>query len=203
MSNPLLDEFMKLCGDAPYDLFGREVNFERSLELFQARDRLCSQYAWAIPDEAALDMLVELSPVVEIGGGLGYWGSLVNEMGGDMIVFDKYVNERGHVRLYNEDTNILPYMPVFKGEHEAAELHADRTLFLCWPPYGTDMGYLCLKTYLDNGGHTLVYVGEGEGGCTADDAFHELMESKMVHQRTIRIPSWQGLHDRFEVWMVE
>lgn len=195
---------MSLTGDRVLSTYGFDYDFEKSLELFKGRDRCLAQYGYAIPNQEALDALVALSPVVEIGCGLGYWASLVNQMGGEVIPYDIKVNEKGFVQLYSSEGLFAPtFTKVFHGSHEAAELHSDKTLFLSWPPYDSDMGYQCLKTYLDHGGRTLVYIGEGSGGCTGDDQFHTLMEDEMVLKESIYIPVWQGIHDRLEIWTVE
>jgi len=63
-------------------------------------------------------------------------------------------------------------------------------------------------------GQTLIYQGEGRGGCTADDAFFQHLES--VHEETgesLWIPlqslsqrlnechfRFSGMHDRWQVW---
>ena len=52
---------------------------------------LARRYAWAIPDERALRILAEFSPLVEIGCGKGYWSKLLQNRGVDIIPCDKAV----------------------------------------------------------------------------------------------------------------
>jgi hypothetical protein len=175
-------------------------DFERSLEVHRKRDECILKYAFAVPGPEALQALVELSPIVEIGAGLGYWAHLLEQMGADVTAYDLHVNKSGKVKLYSEKRYVQPYTTVIRGEPAAAWLHSDRTLFLCWPPYDEPMAFDSLDNYLKGGGQTLAYVGEGSGGCTGDDAFHELMGEKMEHERTVGIPVWWGIHDRLEIW---
>ena len=51
---------------------------------------LCKKYAWAIPDERALQILASFSPLIEIGAGRGYWARLLRDQGVDILAFDKY-----------------------------------------------------------------------------------------------------------------
>ena len=50
----------------------------------------------------------------------------------------------------------------------------------------------CLKYYQ---GDTVLYVGEGCGGCTGDDNFHERLEDEFELIEEMEIPQWNGIHD--------
>jgi hypothetical protein len=80
------------------------------------------------------------------------------------------------------------------GGWREARRHADRALFLCWPPISR-LAEKCLRAYHAAGGSTVAYVGEGGGGCTADDRFFGLLESHWETVEEIAIPQWWGLHD--------
>ncbi len=58
---------------------------------------------------------------------------------------------------------------VESGDVAAAESEAE-ALVLCWPGYENPMAVRALRAFR---GGLLVYMGEGRGGCTADDAFFE------------------------------
>ena len=58
---------------------------------------------------------------------------------------------------------------VESGDVAAAESEAE-ALVLCWPGYEDPMAVRALRAFR---GGLLVYMGEGRGGCTADDAFFE------------------------------
>ncbi len=156
------------------------------------RFSLCNTYAWAIPSQAAIEQLVALSPIVEIGAGTGYWASLVADAGGDIICYDNRswskLSQSGGAMHHGA------YHPVAYGTGAYAGRHPDRTLFLCWPPYKTEMAYRALARYLAAGGRRVVYVGESDGGCTGDERFHrELRRLKL--ERELALPQWAGIHD--------
>lgn len=126
---------------------------------------------------------------------------MVNQNGGEVSVYDKYVDKKGRVRSQSTNRYVKPFTDVIKGNHEAVELHSDSTLFLCWPPYHNSMAYDCLSTYLKHGGKTFIYVGEGSGGCTGCDKFHKLLNEHMESVRCISIPRWNGMNDYMEIFV--
>lgn len=197
MNNEYLDYFIR--NDGNMDNF--DLRLESSYKMHLIRDEGIAKYSFAVPSNEAIEKLVKLSPVVEVGAGLGYWASLVEKAGGDILAYDLKVNEQGHVKHYMTGKFVEPFCSVQQGDAESVvELYSDRTLFLCWPPYDRDMAYLCLKKYVECGGKTLVYVGEDEGGCTANDAFFKLLYSLNPVEENIPIPSWFMVHDYMTVY---
>lgn len=134
------------------------------------------------------------SPLVEIGAGTGYWSAMIAQAGGDVIAYDS--TPPGPGNNYHPDPNAR-YFDVQQGGTEKAALHPDRTLFLCWPPYGEIMAWEALVYYK---GSTLVYVGEGQGGCTGNDAFHELLDAQWEERLSLYLPNWQGIRDTLTVY---
>jgi hypothetical protein len=207
--NPYLEEYMAAVGNV-LPTYGEEHyagvlgNFESFANAFHVRDKCIKEYAFAVPNEAAIEALIHYGPVVEIGCGLGYWAKMVQDAGGEIIPYDSNANDKGMVKLYMTKEDYVPtHTRVFQGGAEAAELHSDKALFLCWPPYDSSMAHDCLQTYLKHGGQTLIYVGEGAGGCTGDDAFHDLIEEHMECARSISIPVWPGIHDCMDIYTLK
>ena len=194
MENILLKKYLKLTGGIELcDWFSSN---KQLTEAFTLRELYTQKYAWAIPNKAAIAALVEHSPIVEIGAGTGYWAALVKDAGGDIIAFDS------HPPSINSDKN--PYhqnqamlFSVKRGSESAAAKHSDRTLFLCWPPYDSSMASGALKMYT---GQTVIFVGEGCGGCTGNDKFFNLLENEFTLEKEISIPQWCGIHDRMMIY---
>jgi hypothetical protein len=164
---------------------------EKLMTGFNARKHLCHQYAWAVPNEEALQLLVKFSPIIEIGAGSGYWAFLAQQMGADIFCFDKLPPTKGSTKNHFHP-NMEPYVPVFEGGPETLLKYPERTLFMCWPPYSDPMAHECLKNYR---GNHILYVGEGGGGCTGDDAFWERIDKEWDESDSIMIPQWWGIHD--------
>ena len=181
LGNDYLDEVVALLGD------GRD-----DLSCYTARRELCARYAWAIPDDPALDALAALGPIVEAGAGSGYWAALLAARGVDVVAYDAVVpgtapSEFGHWLMWH---------PVRAGGPERLAGHDDRALLLCWPPYDDPFAHDCLRAYT---GTTVAYIGEPAGGCTGDDAFHELLERDFTVVETVTIPTWPRMYDRLTV----
>lgn len=60
------------------------------------RSSLVKQYAWAIPGATSVSRLVELSPVIEIGAGSGYWAKMITQ-------------ERGLIEAYDPNPGVHAY----------------------------------------------------------------------------------------------
>jgi hypothetical protein len=132
------------------------------------RDELCGTFSWSIPSPGDMTWMREVlggRGVVEVGAGGGYWAWQMRQAGVDVVAYEpKAVAENHYVRR--------EWAEVLRGGHEAAADHAERALFLCWPSYSTSWAAEALACYE---GDTVIYCGEGEGGCCADDDFFRLL----------------------------
>ena len=139
---------------------------------------------------------MKYSPIVEIGAGTGYWAALVKQAGGDIIAFDPHPPRVNYEKNpYHQRT--ATFFPVKRGSYNQAKNRPDRTLFMCWPPYNSSIAYRTLREYT---GSTLIFVGEGEGGCTGNDDFFKLLEYEFNIIEEVDIPQWYGIHDRMMVF---
>lgn len=165
---------------APYDYV------QKSNVREQARRR----FAYAIPTNAVLAALVPYGPFVEIGAGTGYWASLLLARGVEVLAYDHAIKGDHSEHTYCDVDN--PFVLVQKGTSANAADHPDHTLLLVWPPYADPMATEALAHYT---GSTLVYAGEGSGGCTGDDTFHDALAADWEQIEEHAIPQWWGLHD--------
>lgn len=172
----------------PYFHFWERIQNLRSFSSnYQARQVGVKKYAWAVPSQKAIETIVKYSPLVEMGAGTGYWASLVQQEGGIITCFDEFIP------LWNENYDFSEqYHPIEIGGPVNLKDFGDRTLFLCWPPYDGYFAFACLQKHQ---GETLIYVGEGYGGCTGDDAFFDLLEKEWEEVEVIDIPQWNWIHD--------
>lgn len=161
----------------------------RAIETFRQREDLVEEYAWAIPNEAAIDTIVEWSPILEVMAGSGYWARLITDAGGDVLAIDidAPVGEE--------------WYPVWRADaRDVVTDYPERTLLMIWPPYGESVATETLGRYRSAGGDCCIYVGEGRGGRTADDRFHTMLHEEWTLEETVDIPTFFGIHDRLEVW---
>lgn len=174
--------------------FDWNFNFEIFKKTNVARFPLVRKYGFAIPDDDAINCIASYSngSVIELGSGCGYWASLLREKGVDVICVDDMSwknNDSWHWdQIYTEPT---------VGSYEHLDEYPNHTLFMCWPNYNTDFAKDSLQAYK---GDTFIYVGEGRGGCTGNDAFHELIEAEWEIAEEVCIPQWPGIHDMLHVF---
>jgi hypothetical protein len=151
LDNPYYSICLKYC-----DLLSGEVSFfadslaKRSRQwnkIDKVFGKLCSHYAWAVPDERALNILQQFSPIIEIGAGKGYWAKLLRNRGVDIIAYDKFVNTS---KCW---TNIVRGGP----ETLISPVHVKRNLFLCYPDEDESISIYCLENFR---GEYIVHVGE-------------------------------------------
>lgn len=160
------------------------------------RTDLCVRYSWAIPTPGDMTWLaghLDGQAVVEIGAGSGYWAWQLAQVGVEVAAYDPVPpgldNNFARHRLYH---------PVRSGDHEAAAEHPDRALMLCWPSYGAPFAKQALHHYC---GDTVIYIGESEGGCCADDRFHRILrrDFERVGSSPTHVTYW-GIHCDLSLW---
>lgn len=184
----------------------------------EARTDCCSRYSWAIPDADAIRVLANRSPLIEVGAGTGYWAALLTAQGADVIATDLHppvlppgqaAQERPFGGFFSDPPPTgnhwhrhgMLYHPVEQADAAVTAVYPDRTLLLVWPPYDEPMAYRAAVAHIAAGGRRLAYVGEGDGGATADDAFHELLDDAYVEIDQVALPQWPGMHDT--LWVYE
>lgn len=151
------------------------------------REAMTSEFAWAIPNREAVETLANEKRVVEVGAGNGYWAACAKRFGCDTVCIDLSPWETTH-------HEVLP------GDSSDVGEFADRTLFLCWPPYEDNMAWGALVNYQIAGGKRFVYVGEDRHGTTGNRYFHDLIRDDWTLERTITIPVWELASDAMYVY---
>jgi hypothetical protein len=183
--NPCLELFGLLMSSPP-----------RLLDLEERRRELASLFSWAIPTDAALDVLARHAPLVECGAGMGYWLALLRALGVDAIGYDRSRPGKGnayHRRARSPWTGIARLKSI-----EAARRHPERSLVLCWPPYGDDIAsYRVLRAYR---GSTVIHIGERDEGATGSVRFHRELALNWTLAEELELPHWPRLQDRVMVY---
>lgn len=170
-----------------------ERYFQNLIQAEMQRPIFVDRYAWAVPNEAALETLSKLGPIVEIGAGTGYWASLLQARGVDIKPFDRYPPDK-YPNHYHSQRHVWTH--VLRGGPEKAATYPERTLLICWPPLNAPVAYEALSNYR---GRTVVYIGEF-GGCTGDRKFHAALDRDFTQIETVNLPNWPNIHDRLMVW---
>lgn len=188
--NPQL-ELMTLLLGAPAELAAK-------LDLMERRRELASLFSWAVPNTRALDVLAAHAPLVECGAGTGYWAALLRARGVDIVAYDAAPPRRGTRNAWHGSgrepwTHVLPASSV-----AAVRRHRNRTLVLCWPPYGDDAAsYEVLRAYR---GDTVIYIGEPEEGATGSVRFRRELSLNWTLGQAVALPRWPRLRDTLMVY---
>jgi len=188
--NPYLDEFTAAQTDTQRSVrsfrFGPDGTKAESPD-FMTRRELCAKYAWAVPNEEALRCLADLSPVIEIGAGTGYWAALLRKRGAMIHAYDIASIYEGNP--YHPGAQ--EWLPVLAGgEGVAARYPRDATLFLCWPTPGLTAA--CLPGFA---GRHVALIADPAAGADAHEAIRDWQLA-----RTVPIPQWPGFHDELRIY---
>lgn len=194
LQNPYLDEVRERL-----DIDILAGGMDRYVDSVRLRWPAIDKYSFAVPTATAIYDIAQRGPVVEMGAGLGYWAWMIKQAGGDVIAYDDFSwfvdgSEAENVR--NKFHRDKTWFPINHGTPATLEAHPDRNLLLCWPPYDDSMALDCLVHWQ---GEFLFYIGEGPGGCTGDEMFHERADELFTTVKEIHLPQWPGLHDRLYI----
>lgn len=187
----------RICSEQeiPYDDFFK-INLLAMMIESEKRSYFIKTYSWAVPDENVLREIIEFirdesmdqigrrAVVLSICSGIGLWEYLIQSMSDfDVIATDS-----------NSNLTMPVYMDIqiMDGVAAVTKYQTD-CLFISWPPYDEPIAVKCLQQF---SGNKLVYVGEGEGGCTADDNFYRELDKNWKLIKTVQNPCWQGIYDR-------
>ena len=162
----------------------------------ELRSWFVEEFSWAIPTPNVVGKIHEATlgkKILEVGAGNGLWAKLLKLSGSEIIATDSFESHG-----FREDNT---YLPVHNLEAVAAiEQNRDcDVLMLIWPAYDTDMAERALKAFR---GSTIIYIGEGYGGCNANDEFFDELVENWNEDRfndDIYVPQWSGIHDGLEI----
>lgn len=209
--NPLFEAWRSANPDGAYDwMYSPRFDAHNSTRSMFLRSAVTGRWAWAVPGPDTLDLIAaEAGPhgIVEVGAGVGYWAAQLARLGVDVIASDLGGDRLDHFFPKRREQ----FHPVVEADAaEFAALHAHRTLLLVWPPYDAPMGADAIEAYWQAGGRRVLFVGEGEGGCTGDDRLYALLgdfydpenapaAARFDIRAVVDIPQWYGIHDRLYV----
>lgn len=149
----------------------------------KAREFATLFFGFAVPTEPALQAIADLDrPIVEVGAGRAYWAHLLRKRGVRVEAYEPA--EWGW--SWAETVRRMP-----------DQWRRTPALMFCWPSYDEPWPASYLRRYK---GDTVIYIGEGDGGCTGDDRFHRLLDRYYETAAHVNIPQWDGIHDVLTIW---
>lgn len=186
----------------------RNARIEDQMEAWAIRETAVKRWSWTVTDPASVAFVAEhvnghvpaavgqfvgkrlLDPMA----GTGYWAYLLGQLGVDCLAYDEYPpRDSAAQNLWHPHAE--QFVTVLPGDAvSVTQVYGtkDRTLLLSWPPYETPHGYLALNAYR---GDRLIYIGETEGGCCADDKFFAELNNNWTEVDWHRPVQYFGIHD--------
>lgn len=164
---------------------------------YEKREDFRTGVSWHIPTQSLVETIKEYSPILSVGCGFGYTEKLAEKEGADVILTD-ISPDLENKWCRNEKMDFPSGILKMDGK-TAVKSFKDRNVFMAWPPYAKDMAYQVAKSM--KVGRYLIYVGESHGGCTADDAFFDLLYAKFEEvESEAFVPSWSGIYDNVTIY---
>lgn len=188
------ERFRELYKDAPPDL---RASLTQHMGDYYRRDEFVRTHAWAVPSMQGIEAIKKLvgnDTVLEIASGTGLWARLMQDAGIKVIPTDSYEG-------YHFTKDVEKFTNVHIANHRKAIRdfgYKANALMFCWPPYTDPMAAQALKMFK---GNKLIYIGEGDGGCTGDDRFHNFIRRRWEEVDSVDIPQWYGLHDYMRLYI--
>lgn len=176
---------------------------------YESRPAFCgfhTQQGFHVFNKEVLEILSEFlknKKVLEIGSGTGYLCYHLRQNQIDIIGTDcqksEYFLGGDNTKPFNKThTEILMVNGI-----ELISKDYDVVL-MCWPDYDESTAYDA--AFQMEIGQTLIYQGEGHGGCTADDTFHDFLyknfevDEELTDKMYKNHIKWFGIHDDWNVY---
>lgn len=155
------------------------------------------KFGFILPQSGIADALRRLHlPLVSVGAGLGFLETLLQHDGIDVIATDPHPPSIDPTpnRYFRQDPfcHIEPIDAL-----TAIARYPDRSIFCAFPDHG-DWAYQMAEAI--HPGQSLIYIGEGMGGCCASDAFFQYLHAFFTLETAMPILNWFGINNSFQVW---
>lgn len=183
---------------------------------------------FAIPNKDAIERLSQISPLLQMGSGSGYWAGMLRQNGVDVLAYDVHPPSlQDNENEFFDDAYIHDIQKGACVESMTNDLARKRTLLLIWPndpdpidnrEFCQDDGCQgsqavwdadCLKAYMQAGGQRVAFVGEraahisGDStdcGLSATRRFQQMLQDHFVLTDSISIPNWWLNQDDLSIW---
>lgn len=164
--------------------------WDRSVYHYRLKDKIRELGMFALVDKTWTKLLADWIGdrfCLEVMSGAGWLAKALSEHGVNIVATDNCSWENFHSKIkkyafYMKQMNAIKAIQ----KHQDAEI-----LIMSWPPYDEPDAYNAMVEWGKD--RLIVYIGESEGGCTADDNFHKHFYT--YNEIDIPMPRWDGIHD--------
>jgi hypothetical protein len=160
-----------------------------------SREHPCELFAYGVPSPLALEVIAKQAPLVEMGGGTGYWAAVLRARGVSVSSFDACPTSAGTNVFHGSYASFAPVL-----EGSAVELSKaiwqGHALMLCYPPPRDPMAFECVRCF---SGSVLVHIGEWLGD-TGNLQFERELACRWELISRVPLPTWGDTTDDLTVW---
>lgn len=181
-------------------------SFEFSMKSFALRQIYIQNYGFLLVSKQLIKTLykqLDNSKTLEVGAGSGFLASHLQKK----IFYDAIDEFPIEHNTYGFISNYGYVQTIQAEKYLAKHVNDYQNILMSWPNYDTSFAYNILNLMQPK--QTLYYCGEDKYGCTANDNFFDLLESKAVlnYQLTDELNkshySWPGVHDSWSVYNIK
>lgn len=158
-------------------------------EVYMIRQRFVEKIGWGLPEAQYMPEIADR--LKEFGEGLS--------IGCGEHAFVEKALAYYDVTIHCTDLEHGGGGVVQMGHNEAVEEYRERVGFvmfiwpMCYDPYAYES--LCLAEENGKQFKAILYIGEGDGGCTACDKFHAKISTDYEIVKTWDAKNWEGIRD--------
>lgn len=190
-------QFLTEHGGVPekFDIFSyKPGGLRERMDGWYIRNDFLQKFGFAICTGKAIKAISAFAPIVEVGAGCGYWSYELRKAGVDVIATEPNPGQKWNEKM--EPWPIWTEMEKLDGV-EAVQKYPTRNLLTVWPSYDDPWAQYTLQKFTAD---YVLYIGEGHGGCTADDGFHKLLDKDFEEAEYVEIPQFFGIHDSLQIY---
>ena len=156
---------------------------------FEKMDIFRKKYAYAIPNMRSLYLIkhfAENQQILEVFSGQALWAYLLQLINVNVIATDLEIEKKTYTSVEKMDAL------------KAVIKYKTNILMMIWPPCGDPIAYKTLQRFK---GDKVIYIGEGDDGCTGDEKFHKLLSTKYELVANYKIKRWPGFYDSLYLYV--
>jgi len=174
---------------ADMDVEYQQEEFLKDLQNYETKRQANTWGMWAIVDLVWTKQLADWiagRKVLEVMAGRGWLAKALKHYNVNIVATD------------NKPWETSPIFEVEKLDAVAAAKHAAdfEIMIMSWPPYDDAIAIETCRAW--GSSRPIVYIGEGPGGCNANDEFFDHF-AEIKNQPEISLPRWYGLRDYLSV----
>lgn len=165
-------------------------------ERFSERHQFITDFGFALVTDKETELIAHACDrtILSLGCGTGYIDEFLRFQGLDVISTDPvaiHKNSYGFQHEYGEKIHRLSAKRALKATPNVDVL-------LSWPCYDKEWAFNAVN--LLPVGAKIIYIGEGHGGCTGSDQFHNFLDMKCNELYHSAMAQWYGIHDNLTIY---